>query len=385
MIKGLPLTRINNSSSSSFSNTRDLHLECTHMNMNHASFDIYLKTCCCCTEDQSQVLLETGGDQWFAGLALCNYLIENPQLVRGKRCLELGAGLGLVGLTAAYLGASKVWLTDLDCQLDILRQNVELNRIHLRQFSKDNFDSSDSQYCDGSESESVCEVMRHEFGDVLGPRGLAQTLRIEVVLGSDIGYDVDLQGRLSVSVSALLAHPCFGLALLAEEVRWKDVYQWHKEALQQLVTEYNNCHCEGQVSLLNNHAASAADETCAVGYNNGNALVIADNSHNVSIDEVDVSPSSSSCLNNHGSDYWHIKLFRCHIPNSSFDSAEVEGKAAVSYDRGADGRVSVTADRKEWCDWRVSSEEQIRVDTECMKSKSPIKLLRLTKSDINTG
>lgn len=50
----------------------------------------------------------TGCHVWPAGLWLAQWLLNNPGIVRGKRCLELGAGTGVVGAVAAQLGASQV-------------------------------------------------------------------------------------------------------------------------------------------------------------------------------------------------------------------------------------------------------------------------------------
>jgi predicted nicotinamide N-methyase len=58
-----------------------------------------------------------GLDIWPAAIELCNYLSDNPTLVAGKTVLELGAGVGLPGLLAAKLGASKVVLTDYEPQV----------------------------------------------------------------------------------------------------------------------------------------------------------------------------------------------------------------------------------------------------------------------------
>ena len=43
--------------------------------------------------------------QWAGGLALALHLIAHPELVAGKRVLDLGAGSGLVGIVAARAGA----------------------------------------------------------------------------------------------------------------------------------------------------------------------------------------------------------------------------------------------------------------------------------------
>ncbi len=42
---------------------------------------------------------------WSSSEALARWLVARPELVRGHRVLELGCGLGLVGLVAAALGA----------------------------------------------------------------------------------------------------------------------------------------------------------------------------------------------------------------------------------------------------------------------------------------
>jgi predicted nicotinamide N-methyase len=51
------------------------------------------------------------GILWSASIALAEFLAELPEIVRGKKVLELGCGLGLPSLVASYLGA-KVLATD---------------------------------------------------------------------------------------------------------------------------------------------------------------------------------------------------------------------------------------------------------------------------------
>ena len=51
---------------------------------------------------------------WAGGQALARYVLDHPQIVRGKRVLDIGAGSGLVGLAAARAGAASVLSADID-------------------------------------------------------------------------------------------------------------------------------------------------------------------------------------------------------------------------------------------------------------------------------
>lgn len=65
---------------------------------------------------------------WPASVLLAEWLCQNLAVVQGKTCLELGAGMGVVGFTAGALGAQTVTMTDLDLKvLEHLRTNVRLN------------------------------------------------------------------------------------------------------------------------------------------------------------------------------------------------------------------------------------------------------------------
>ena len=55
------------------------------------------------------------GDLWPAGRALATRLSAEPDLVRGRRVLELGTGLGIAGIAAADAGARHVFLSAILC------------------------------------------------------------------------------------------------------------------------------------------------------------------------------------------------------------------------------------------------------------------------------
>lgn len=55
----------------------------------------------------------TGLHLWDSGIALAEYLVNNPHMVKRKRLLELGCGTGLVGTISYMVGASSVTLSDI--------------------------------------------------------------------------------------------------------------------------------------------------------------------------------------------------------------------------------------------------------------------------------
>src|SRR3546814_10264183 len=48
------------------------------------------------------------------GQALARYLLDHPEVVRGKRVLDFAAGSGLQGIAAALAGAASVEAVDID-------------------------------------------------------------------------------------------------------------------------------------------------------------------------------------------------------------------------------------------------------------------------------
>ncbi|KAG1709283.1 hypothetical protein DVH05_019926 [Phytophthora capsici] len=67
----------------------------------------------------------TGLTTWDGSVVLAKYLEhKRREDIAGKRIVELGAGMGLVGISAALLGAKQVILSDLDYVVDNLAKNV---------------------------------------------------------------------------------------------------------------------------------------------------------------------------------------------------------------------------------------------------------------------
>src|SRR6185312_11523954 len=51
---------------------------------------------------------------WAGGQALSRYVLDNPDIVRGKDVLDFGSGSGVVAIAAAKAGARRVLAADID-------------------------------------------------------------------------------------------------------------------------------------------------------------------------------------------------------------------------------------------------------------------------------
>jgi predicted nicotinamide N-methyase len=51
---------------------------------------------------------------WLGGLALARFVLDRPEVVAGRRVLDLGTGSGLVAIAAAKAGAASVLAADID-------------------------------------------------------------------------------------------------------------------------------------------------------------------------------------------------------------------------------------------------------------------------------
>jgi predicted nicotinamide N-methyase len=69
---------------------------------------------------------------WAGGQALARYLLDNVQLVAGKRVLDLGSGSGLSAIAAAKAGAGSVRAADIDLMsLAAMALNAAANDVAL--------------------------------------------------------------------------------------------------------------------------------------------------------------------------------------------------------------------------------------------------------------
>jgi predicted nicotinamide N-methyase len=103
---------------------------------------------------------------WGGGLALARHILDHPDVVAGKRVLDLGAGSGLVGIAAAMSGAAQVIAADVDVYaIAVIPMNAAANGVAIETRHGDLMDSAE--------------------------------LDVDVVLVGDLFYDAELVRRVT--------------------------------------------------------------------------------------------------------------------------------------------------------------------------------------------
>jgi predicted nicotinamide N-methyase len=124
---------------------------------------------------------------WEAGAALAEYLKEKPEWVKGKRVIELGAGVGVTGLVAAALcDAEHVLCTDCsELALSNMRRAWEINREWLESHRSDGPSRIGEAYLDWDDygAEEAPEIPRADL-----PIALAMEAG-DILLAADVAYD----------------------------------------------------------------------------------------------------------------------------------------------------------------------------------------------------
>jgi predicted nicotinamide N-methyase len=69
---------------------------------------------------------------WASGYVLASYILEHPEIVRGKRVLDFGSGSGVVAISASMSGAKEAIACDLDPNaLRAATINAKLNGVEI--------------------------------------------------------------------------------------------------------------------------------------------------------------------------------------------------------------------------------------------------------------
>ncbi|KAK4534207.1 hypothetical protein CDCA_CDCA01G0232 [Cyanidium caldarium] len=138
----------------------------------------------------------TGTTLWDAGLVLAHWLLREPQLVHGKRCLELGAGVGLVSCVVCLLQPETVVATDLEAVVPLLANNLAAASRAARELTGD---AAHSPTC-GREG----AVVPLQWGCPKdAQRVLAEHGPFDVILGADLVYNSEAVEPLAATLCAL--------------------------------------------------------------------------------------------------------------------------------------------------------------------------------------
>ncbi|KAG7399143.1 hypothetical protein PHYBOEH_009603 [Phytophthora boehmeriae] len=152
--------------------------------------------------------LGIGGKLWDSCLVLTRYLSARRELLVGKQVIELGSGLGLVGIFCAMLGAH-VTLTDMEEVIPLLEYNIALNFPGLKQ------DGASTVQSLAKGDAAVLPVAKaHPWGEP--PRDLPS--HADVLVLSDVVYDPEGYVPLVTSLEAL-ATSAETLVLMAHRSR----------------------------------------------------------------------------------------------------------------------------------------------------------------------
>ena len=120
---------------------------------------------------------------WGGGLALARHVLDRPEVVAGRRVLDLGSGSGLVAIAAMTAGAASVLAADVDPRAAVAaRLNAALNGVVVEAVTADGLD--------GPAPEGIEVVL---VGDLFYAAGLAdrvlgflrrcQAAGLEVLIG----------------------------------------------------------------------------------------------------------------------------------------------------------------------------------------------------------
>jgi predicted nicotinamide N-methyase len=85
---------------------------------------------------------------WAGGQALARHVLDHPEIVQGKRVIDLASGSGLVGIAAMKAGAASVLAADIDAfSVEAIVLNAEVNGVSLEATGRDLLEQP-AQGCD---------------------------------------------------------------------------------------------------------------------------------------------------------------------------------------------------------------------------------------------
>lgn len=137
---------------------------------------------------------------WAGGQALARHVLDNDDLVKGKRVLDLASGSGLVAIAAARAGAADVLAADIDGHaVTAIGLNAEANAVSLTTTTADLLQADPP----------ACDVLL--VGDLFYERDLATRLLDWLQRARQAGAAVLIgdPGRSYLPVQALVARASY--------------------------------------------------------------------------------------------------------------------------------------------------------------------------------
>ena len=82
---------------------------------------------------------------WAGGQALARYVLDHPDIAKGKRVLDFGAGSGLLALAAAKAGARHVTAADIDpFAIAAIARNANANGVRIETTAQEMIGATDA-------------------------------------------------------------------------------------------------------------------------------------------------------------------------------------------------------------------------------------------------
>ena len=116
---------------------------------------------------------------WLGGQALARYVLDHPDVVAGRRVLDVASGSGLVAIAASLAGAAEVLANDIDpYAVTAIAMNAAANNVTISSFCGDLLDG------DGGDAEVV--LAGDVFYDTPMAAAVAGFLRRAVARGATV-------------------------------------------------------------------------------------------------------------------------------------------------------------------------------------------------------
>ncbi|XP_042876996.1 protein-lysine N-methyltransferase EEF2KMT-like [Penaeus japonicus] len=207
----------------------DLISQCASVSTDLCYRTYKLQSDCVLTMKETRKLISdgtTGLFTWEAGHVLVEWCSENAHLFRNKNVLELGSGLGLMGLAVIKLcKPASYTFTDLPTTvLKTLAENVKINLEN----GPDEEISSICDWTDGMEtSYNHTEVNIRRLDWEQGSCDIVT----DIILAADVVYDPAIVNCLIDTLKTALDNNPGAIAVIASTLRNSDTYAFFKDVL----------------------------------------------------------------------------------------------------------------------------------------------------------